>query len=81
MNDDLEIPSMDGGTKDSLRAERDTARAEVVALREALALIANDPHCVSPEHHTANSRDYEIGVSDGHRCAAEKARAALKETK
>ena len=33
MTDDLEIPSMDGSTKASLRAERDAARAELAKLR------------------------------------------------
>lgn len=34
MSDDLEIPSMDGSTKESLRAERDEARAHLEAEAE-----------------------------------------------
>lgn len=48
--------------------------AELVA---ALQRIAEHPHCVYPAHLTRNDRSYEIGVSDGHRCAAEIARAVL----
>ncbi len=58
-----------------------TAQAEVVELRRQLERIANHPHCSydSYEGHAAHlDRQYEIGASDGHRCAAEIARAALE---
>jgi hypothetical protein len=42
---------------------------------EALTKIANDPHC---SYDSCENGQYGIGVVDGHRCAATKARAALK---
>jgi hypothetical protein len=47
-------------------------------LREALERIANDPHCDYDYSHTPGANlSYATGVTDGHRCAANKARAAL----
>lgn len=41
--------------------------------REALLKIANDPHCV----YLPAASQYDIGVADGHRCAAKIARSVL----
>jgi hypothetical protein len=41
--------------------------------REALLKIANDPHCC----YKLEGGQYEIGVADGHRCAARIARSVL----
>jgi hypothetical protein len=52
---------------------------EVKRLEAALDTIANDPHCsyVTDVPMTEAEGQYRIGVADGHRCAAEKARKAL----
>lgn len=44
------------------------------ALYAALNEIANDPHNA---YESNEGGSYGIGVADGHRCAAQKARAAL----
>src|SRR5512138_2025044 len=53
----------------------------VIGYVVALRTIARDPHCAYPEpsEPSASLADsqYKIGVADGHRCAAEKARVAL----
>lgn len=43
-------------------------------LRSALEKIANSPHC----SYENNPGQYGTGVADGHRCAANMARAALE---
>lgn len=48
--------------------------AEIQRLRGALETIANSSHC---ESHPGES-DYGMGVADGHRCAANMAKAALE---
>lgn len=52
------------------------ARAEA-----ALKRIAEHPHCAYEREGAFNrlpvDRQYEIGIADGHRCAASEARAAL----
>lgn len=52
----------------------DTLKAALARVRAALENIANHPHQSYPD----NCGPYEIGVSDGHRCAANEARAALE---
>ncbi len=68
------IDAMDAG----LRAENARLRARLKEAREALKSIAESPHC--DYGHTACAADgaqYRIGVADGHRCAANDARAFL----
>ena len=52
------------------------------ALAAALREIAHDPHCAYPGPHEPSASladsQYKIGVADGHRCAAQKARDVLK---
>lgn len=61
--------------------EMERLRAENARLRAALEQIANDPHCSYDMHSQAfeseAERQYQGGVVDGHRCAAQKARNAL----
>jgi len=45
---------------------------------DALGQIANDPHCVYTNYYGTDPQ-YNTGVTDGHRCAATKARAALSQ--
>lgn len=54
---------------DALTAQQE----EIVRLRRALEEIAEHPHCVYPERYG----EYDTGVADGHRCAANHARRAL----
>ena len=52
----------------------------IAALAEVLRQIAYHPHCSYPPDEQAASamdRQYQIGATDGHRCAAEIARGAL----
>ncbi len=49
---------------------------EIEALRAGLEGIANDPHCSYGSRIDPNV-SYATGVVDGHRCAAQKARACL----
>lgn len=51
-------------------------RAENERLRGVLEKIADDPH---NSYEVNRGGQYGIGVTDGHRCAAQTARAALKE--
>ena len=52
------------------------AANEIERLRAALRVISESPH----QQYDQNSADmYGIGVTDGHRCAAVLARAALPE--
>jgi len=65
---------------DSAARDVDSLALKLDAAEHALDRIANHPHCSYPVDsrgmpHT--DRQYEIGVADGHRCAAEIARAAL----
>ena len=52
----------------------------IYRLEAALKEIAKHPHCTVDESHDAGTsqRMYQIGVQDGHRCAAEIARKALE---
>lgn len=56
-------------------------RNEENRLAKVLHEIAYDPHCAYPEPHEPSTSladsQYKIGVADGHRCAAQKARDAL----
>ena len=67
--------------------------AEDAKLRRALEFIANHPHCTPnynlphylarvhdprPDVLDEHDRTYQLGVVDGHRCAAQTARDALK---
>lgn len=63
----------------ALRAQLGAANERVKALKDKLHEIATDPHCAYPEGPAVShaERQYQIGVADGHRCAASKARAAL----
>lgn len=58
---------------------------QIGILKEALQDIAYDPHCAYPEPQEPSASladsQYKIGVADGHRCAAEKARYALAKAK
>lgn len=47
---------------------------DVEALVRALQEISNSPHCVYP----VPSDQYQIGVTDGHRCAANIAKKAIE---
>jgi len=60
--------------KRKAEAERDALKARVEELEGALKEIAESKHCSYPEGDWTN---YGIGVADGHRCAANAARAAL----
>lgn len=51
--------------------EADAVTGDLLA---ALEEIANDPHC---SYENTEGGSYGIGVTDGHRCAATKARAAI----
>jgi len=71
------------GTGDDLCAEVERLRLANKRLWEALKAIADDPHCIYPVIAAASSdhdHGYQIGVVDGHRCAAMKARTALEES-
>jgi len=64
------------------------AAAAVAEAREplvaALEAIAEHPHCEyarEPEELAKNRRQYDMGVADGHRCAAGIAAAALADAK
>ena len=52
------------------------SQREIARLRAALLSIANHPHCSYPW--LEDDRSYRTGVADGHRCAAEIARAELE---
>ena len=71
----LEGVPTDRASLESVLAER---MAEIRRLRTALEAIANDPHCAY-DHPANQEGQYAIGVADGHRCAATKARAALQQ--
>jgi hypothetical protein len=62
--------------------ERDGLLAKVERLREVLEKIRDHRHCSydrpDPVEAARNRREYDIGVTDGHRCAATIARVALK---
>lgn len=47
---------------------------QIERLRKALTAISDDPHC---SYENSGDGQYGIGVADGHRCAANKAREAL----
>lgn len=61
-------------------AERDIADAKLISkipkMIATLQAIANDRHC---QYDQVEDGTYGTGVADGHRCAAKKARAILKE--
>jgi hypothetical protein len=59
-----------------LMAERDTLRAKLEAIEGALVTIRDDPH-QQYDHPEVGTGPYGMGVADGHRCAARKARAVL----
>jgi hypothetical protein len=59
-----------------LIAERDEWKAKGEKLAEAVEKIARHPH---NDYNTVSNGRYEIGVVDGHRCAALIAGAALEE--
>lgn len=61
-----------------LEAANDADREVIVGLREALTAVRDHPHC-SYDHpsNQGGSHGYSTGVVDGHRCAANVARAAL----
>ena len=63
---------------ESRDAENVRLRGENARLREALEMIATDPHC-SYRHPQTGDGPYGTGVADGHRCAAKQARAALQQ--
>jgi len=68
---------------EALCAEVERLRLANKRLWEALKAIADDPHCIYPVIAAASSdhdHGYQIGVVDGHRCAAMKARTALEES-
>jgi hypothetical protein len=54
-----------------------TMKRSHAALVAALESIANSPHCSYDSYHGAEGLSYATGVADGHRCAANMARAAL----
>lgn len=61
----------------------DELERSLARLRVALESIAHDRHQSYDSHGPARSeadRQYQIGVCDGHRCAAKTAREALAET-
>ena len=58
----------------SLQGRLEKAEAETERLRGALEEIAEDPHQL---YTGGESGQYDIGVADGHRCAAMKAERAL----
>jgi hypothetical protein len=60
----------------SVEAERDEWKAKGEKLAEAVEKIARHPH---NDYNTVSNGRYEIGVVDGHRCAALIAGAALEE--
>jgi len=63
--------------REALSAERiATLTAALEKARAGLESIAADPH-TSYYHPETGNGQYGIGVTDGHRCAAMKARAAL----
>jgi plasmid stabilization system protein ParE len=62
----------------ALIAERDAAKAEVKRLRNTLHQIATHPH-MSYEHPENGGGAYGRGCTDGHRCAANVARAVLEQ--
>lgn len=51
----------------------------IARLEAALQSIANSPHCAYTDGPCVSDHDsgYKMGVADGHRCAANRARAAL----
>ncbi len=53
--------------------------AEKAALLEALEAIAKHEHQQYSD--AANGADYATGVADGHRCAGDRARAAIAQAK
>lgn len=56
----------------------DALQARVDALEAALREIAEHPHCQYATNEAKHvPRYYNIGVADGHRCAANIARVAL----
>lgn len=68
----------------NLLRERDEARRRVAELEAVLRSIAEHPHCSyesQPTGAASADRQYAIGVTDGHRCAAEVARIALATSK
>lgn len=62
-------------------ARAEAAETEVRALRDGLKAICVDPHQAYEHGYVPDeseaTRQYRIGVADGHRCAAATARAAL----
>jgi len=52
---------------------------EVGRYREALESIANDPHCDYFHKEVQGAGQYSIGIADGHRCSAAKAKEALND--
>ena len=53
-------------------------RTEADDLRAALERIANHKHCRYDVHDPADSQEYNTGIADRHRCAAQIARTALE---
>lgn len=74
---EAELPPAPASARSALEADR----RDLVRLWNALDEIAHSPHCAYPDPLgpalSDLSRQYAIGVADGHRCAAAKARAAL----
>jgi len=75
-----EIKTLKAERDNAREAEHDAAREvikvrqENTRLREALERIAHHAHC---SYEGSGAGDYGVGVTDGHRCAAMVARAAL----
>jgi chromosome segregation ATPase len=65
---------------ESFNQEVPELRAKVEELKSALEQIGNHWACQydHANFNRADSTEYRTGVTDGHRCAAEIARAALK---
>lgn len=72
-SDDCTFDSSVGVLAQAFARIREEERKRAEVLQRALDSIANDPHCIYPP----NFSPYEIGVTDGHRCASTKAQAAI----
>ena len=57
-----------------LHAENIRLAERIAALRAALRNISTSPHCL---YENNPATEYGYGIADGHRCAANNAKAAL----